>query len=94
MSTLVRNVWVDGRFYGPDHGGDAELPAELVDRVPADAWSTPPAAVHTDDHGQELHDQLDAMTRDDLVACARRNNIKVNPRGRVADLREVLRAAL
>ena len=42
MSTLMINVWIDGRYYGPDHGGDAELPPELVDRVPAEAWSTPP----------------------------------------------------
>ena len=38
MATLVQNVWIDGRYYGPDHGGDSALPAELVDRVPDDAW--------------------------------------------------------
>ncbi len=43
MPTLMINVWIDGRYYGPDHGGDAELPPELVDRVPVEAWSTPPA---------------------------------------------------
>lgn len=29
MATLVDNVWHDGRYYGPDHGGDGEVPAAL-----------------------------------------------------------------
>ncbi len=44
MPTLLVNVWIDGRYYGPDHGGDAELTPELVDQVPDEAWSTPPVA--------------------------------------------------
>lgn len=42
MATLIDNVWIDGRYFGPDHGNADEVPADLVHLVPAEAWSSPP----------------------------------------------------
>lgn len=42
MATLVRNVWVEGRFYGPDHGNADDVPAEYVAQIPDDCWSSAP----------------------------------------------------
>lgn len=42
MATLVKNVWIEGTYYGPDHGNADDVPAVYVDLIPADAWSSPP----------------------------------------------------
>lgn len=107
MATLIRNVWADGRYWGPDHGNADLLPAHLHDQVPRDAWyPAPPAeqwpgvpdyetAARAAQAAQKAAvAELDGMSRDELVAFAREHGIKVHPRGRVADLRRIIREAL
>lgn len=62
MATLVDNVYVGGRFYGPDHGGDAEVTPEIAALITdPKAWGgappTSPASSSVEIEGVPLHQQ-------------------------------------
>ncbi|MBP7632215.1 MAG: hypothetical protein KA758_17305 [Acidimicrobiales bacterium] len=49
MAMLVKNVWVEGRYYGPSYGNSDRLPERYWDKVPDDAWyPCPPGTDETD----------------------------------------------
>ena len=80
MATLIDNVWLDGRYYGPDHGNADAVPADLAHLVPASAWSTPPATE------QEPAGDWTQASKAWLVAYAESIGIEVRARWSRADL--------
>lgn len=92
MATLIRNVWIDGRYYGPDHGNADEVPAEYLPLVPADAWSSPPMI----DRPPKDNDETPKVSRAlsyDLLAQADALGIRVDKRWGEERLRNEIAAA-
>lgn len=83
MATLIRNVWVGDRYYGPDHGGDRELPAALAPDVPADAWSDGGRSVRVTD-GSEDRPSVERAT---LISEARAKGLNPDRRWSAKRLR-------
>lgn len=97
MATLIRNVCVDREWWGPAWGNADQVPAKVARRItnPA-AWDTPdlyPGVPTYAEAARVTVPDLDRLTRQQLVDLARARNIQVNPRGRVADLREIIAEA-
>lgn len=99
--SLIVNVWVGGRGYGPDFGPD--LPPEgagLPDRVWSDgpAPEPPPAAPGTPEPSLPTEApppapavDLDALTRQELDSLAAGLGIKVDGRWGAPRLRQAIR---
>lgn len=99
MRRLVRNVFVDGRPYGPawpDHG----LPPEGTGLdLPADVWAdddTPVAAAEAPvtDEPDDAPVDLDQLDKPALLAVAAARGVTVDGRWGVDRLRTTIREAL
>lgn len=104
MSKLVANVAVDGVWYGPAYGNEADVPAEVAERVTnPSVWDKPPESVQVAEpagptgapRGPSLAD-LDAISEDKeaLVAFRDAHDLDVDGRLGVDKLRQALQDAI
>lgn len=76
MATMIRNVWLDGTYYGPDHGNADDVPDHLLGLVPDDAWSDGGLAVRD----RQTAADVAGPQRYELLAKADELGIKVDRR--------------
>ncbi len=96
MSKLVANVYVEGVGYGPAHGNEANVPADVVKQItnPA-AWDTAPDGAADPPPVPTVAD-LDAVAedKDALLAFRDAHDLDVDGRLGVDKLRDALRDAI
>lgn len=85
MPTLMRNVFVDGKWYGPAHGNADQVPADVAKQIEnPEAWK--PAAGHGGGG-------LESMTVDELRAYASEYDVNLSGASKKDDIVAAIRSA-